>query len=1028
MSKDKELDLSGFDEEVSSELDLSGFDEEVQREEGSAVDAYLGGLGQDLSFGLLDEAKGALEAGGQAIGIKGLGKWELGEQEFQDSVGLDLEKLLEIYRSGRDEERQRIEQLKKESPTAFKAGEYTGMAIPMIASGGAGAVRALMKTGAKEAAEKGLKEGVEALGKEALEKATMENLKSVAKTGAKFGTAGAAGYSETDALQDPAQLAKEMATGAAIGATAGVILPEAIKVGAKGVKSLGRGIKEGSKSILKLASGLEKKSLNEMLEKADELQKVIHYPEIADRVTKETQRVQANIGKIAEASKEVLSEDKVIPKDTIVEMLQNRIKKLVDTPQEGAIPKIQKILDRIDPFTPQRAQKEAYDRLQAKLAKAKLQGDVVQGSQREAEKAMAKIQDKQAKMAIEAQQVGERVNFTPPKVEGDRIVVFETVTGKVISEKIRPLKRTPKFSKPKFDPRTNTIRTENLNTGKMIVEEIQTVPLSENVYPEKLISLRDLQEITQDAGKRVYEKDLESEAQKALRTLYHEMSDALKLNAPKEYRHFADEMAKRYKILDQVEKKLGIKVGYGGKVEYTGKGGQDDVIKALQKVGKETEGHQLSDTEKLLKELQEVQGKEPGQASIVDDIKTKKLQTELEKRPDDFNYPIRTMVGSGVGFLAGGGTGAVIGTLAGAAAKPIAREMIKKGAFKKLSMLPSIAQKITDKTAETIAPIVTARGIKAGAENAEEMAEYDYLESLLGDLEASEVPAAQELKEDLLNTLSEDSQKRGAAEFKIQSDPNARKYLKEHREKYEAKGKPSKKADTQKGMVYEKYEPTPEDIERDKTLTDEEILLEEAKKQGISGNKLIAFLSQVEAETNGKLLRTESSQHTLESVKENFKSGISGLSDNDIKKLLTKLIKRSDYKTKAEYDRKKIEVRKEFFNTVYGNREELGNTKQGDGELFRGRGAIQLTGRANYNKYVPEIMNDPRKLGRDRRLSARAAARFFADKSKNIPDDKMTADKATDFVNKNTKSRDKRRKLFNKVKKRLEKKKVTPDM
>jgi hypothetical protein len=759
------------------------FEDTTEVEEGSAGEAFVGGLGQDLSFGLMDELKGVLEAGGQAVGLKGLGK-EFGEQEFQSPVGLDLEELLKVYREGRDFEKERIKRLEKESPTAFTAGEYTGMVAPIIATGGAGAIKGLVRTGAKEVAEKGLKEGAEALGKEAMEMATKENLKTAAKTGAGFGALGAAGYSETDALQNPVQFAKEVATGTALGATAGVVLPEAIKVGAKGVKSLGRGIKEGSKSILKLASGLEKKSLNGMLEQADELQKVIHYPEVADRVAKETQKVQANIGKIAEASKEVLSEDKVIPKDTIVELLQNRIKKLMDTPQEGAIPKIQKILDRIDPLTPQRAQKEAYDRLQSKMAKARLQGDVVQGSQREAEKAMAKIQDKQVKMAIEAQQVGERVNFTPPKVEGDRIVVFETVTGKVISEKIKPLKRTPKFSKPKFDPRTNTIRTENLNTGKMIVEEIQTVPMSENVYPEKLISLRDLQEITQDTGKRVYEKDLESEAQKALRTLYHEMSDALKLNAPNEYRHFADEMAKRYKLLEQAEKKLGIKVGYAGKLDYD----QDKLVTKLQQVGSETDGYQKTEVEKLLNELQEVQGKEPGKASVVDDLNIKKLQTELERRPDDFNYPVRTMVGSGIGFLAGGGAGAVVGTLAGAAAKPIAREMLRKGKFKKLSMLPSIAQKITDKTAETVAPIVTARGIKAGAENAEEMAEYDYLESLLGDLEASEVPAAQGLREDLLNTLSEDAQKRGAAEFKIQSDPNARKYLKDHREKYEAGG------------------------------------------------------------------------------------------------------------------------------------------------------------------------------------------------------------------------------------------------
>jgi len=49
---------------------------------------------------------------------------------------------------------------------------------------------------------------------------------------------------------------------------------------------------------------------------------------------------------------------------------------------------------------------------------------------------------------------------------------------------------------------------------------------------------------------------------------------------------------------------------------------------------------------------------------------------------------------------------------------------------------------------------------------------------------------------------------------------------------------------------------------------------------------------------------------------------------------------------------------------MYGHRADLGNTKDGDGGLFFGRGLIQLTGRANYTSFAtainkPEIIENP---------------------------------------------------------------------
>ncbi|MEQ1624980.1 MAG: glycoside hydrolase family 19 protein, partial [Sediminibacterium sp.] len=58
----------------------------------------------------------------------------------------------------------------------------------------------------------------------------------------------------------------------------------------------------------------------------------------------------------------------------------------------------------------------------------------------------------------------------------------------------------------------------------------------------------------------------------------------------------------------------------------------------------------------------------------------------------------------------------------------------------------------------------------------------------------------------------------------------------------------------------------------------------------------------------------------------------------------------------------------------------LGNTESGDGKRFKGRGAIQLTGRANYKKYGQllglDLENNP-KLAESAEHGFRIAAAFW---------------------------------------------------
>jgi putative chitinase len=79
-----------------------------------------------------------------------------------------------------------------------------------------------------------------------------------------------------------------------------------------------------------------------------------------------------------------------------------------------------------------------------------------------------------------------------------------------------------------------------------------------------------------------------------------------------------------------------------------------------------------------------------------------------------------------------------------------------------------------------------------------------------------------------------------------------------------------------------------------------------------------------------------------------------------------------------------LATQRKIANKVYGNRMGNGAEASGDGWKFRGRGALQLTGKSNYEafaKYLgkPEIMDKPEMVADE---YAFESAMFFFDKNK----------------------------------------------
>jgi predicted chitinase len=108
--------------------------------------------------------------------------------------------------------------------------------------------------------------------------------------------------------------------------------------------------------------------------------------------------------------------------------------------------------------------------------------------------------------------------------------------------------------------------------------------------------------------------------------------------------------------------------------------------------------------------------------------------------------------------------------------------------------------------------------------------------------------------------------------------------------------------------------------------------------------------------------------------------------------------------------------------TAYENRRDLGNTQPGDGPHYKGRGLIQLTGRANYADYSRtgslkvDVEADPEQVATNEQLCVDVAGWFWDRRGLNTFADRDDLETVTRRVNGGLNGLDNRRRLLSRAK------------
>jgi len=259
----------------------------IYDEDPGVGESFARGLAQDVSFGFSDEIAGGMDAAAE---------------EFKSLFSGEEVDFMQEYERGRDESRAANVKAQEQHPTAYTAGELTGMAGGMLLGTGLGkaAVKGAMKAGTKEVAKKGF-------------------LRETAEMGAKgagFGGLSGTGFSEGEGLEETLV---DTLTGVKWGAGIGSLVPSAGWAGKKA----------GT-----WAGNLSDKEASFISRKPDYIRKAKAPEEMKDDLARKLNKLNEEIREDSRKASELLSDDVgevAYSADDIIARIEVEENKLVDT-------------------------------------------------------------------------------------------------------------------------------------------------------------------------------------------------------------------------------------------------------------------------------------------------------------------------------------------------------------------------------------------------------------------------------------------------------------------------------------------------------------------------------------------------------------------------------------------------------------------------------------------------------------------------------------------------------------------------